>query len=136
MIGKRSIAADRRAPRRSAPLLILGLALAVQAYQPSARSPRSYDQIRELVAGKTAGEVERILGRPDVRETVLDDQRWIWWSYTFLDGDQYAPEIRGQVVHLEIILQNPQGPGAAVPLAEWRVEGALSVSYSKPSPGS
>lgn len=136
MIGKRSIAADRRTPRRSVPLLILSLVLAVQACRPSARSAHSFDQIRELVAGKTAGEVERILGRPDVRETVLDDQRWIWWNYTFLDGDQYAPEIRGQVVHLEIILQNPQGPGAPVPLAEWRVDGALSVSYSKPSPGS
>jgi hypothetical protein len=136
MIEKRSIAADRRAPRRSAPLLILCLVLAAQACKPSARSARSFDQIRELVAGRTAAEVEQLLGEPDLRETVLDDQRWIWWSYTFLDGDQYAPEIRGQVVHLEIIFQRPQGPGAGVPLAQWRVNGALSVSYSKPSSGS
>jgi hypothetical protein len=105
-------------------LLILG----VVACRPGARSSQSYDQIRELVAGRTSTEVERLLGKPDLRETVLDDQRWVWWNYTFLDGDQYAPEIRGQVVHLEITFQAPPTPGA-----EARVGGPLSVSYSKPS---
>jgi len=98
------------------------------ACRPSARSSQSYDQIRELVTGRTAAEVERLLGKPDLRETVLDDQRWVWWNYTFLDGDQYAPEIRGQVVHLEITFQAPP-----TPRADARVRGPLSVSYSKPS---
>jgi hypothetical protein len=107
-------------------LLLLSFLLATLACRPSARSSQSYDQIRELVAGKTATEVERLLGKPDLRETVLDDQRWVWWNYTFLDGDQYAPEIRGQVVHLEITFQKPPTPDA-----DARVGGPLSVSYSK-----
>lgn len=130
----KSSSVDRRSPRRSLhrsskalPILLLML-LAFLACGTSPRSHRSYDQIRDLVAGKTATEVEQLLGKPDLRETVLDDQRWIWWNYTFLDGDQYAPEIRGQVVHLEITFQNPSTPGADV-----RVGSSLSVSYSKPS---
>lgn len=114
-------------------LLILNLTLVAQGCRPSARSHRSYDQIREMVAGKTTFEVERILGKPDLREAVLDDQRWVWWNYTFLDGDQYAPEVRGQVVHLEITFQNPHGPGARLPLTTWRVNGPMSVSYSRPN---
>jgi hypothetical protein len=105
------------------------LSLALTTCRPAARSPRSYDQIRLLVANKTGPDVERLLGPPDVRQTVLDDQRWIWWSYTFLDGDQYAPEIRGQIVHLEITLQNT----AAAPTT-WRVRGPMAVTYSVPSP--
>jgi hypothetical protein len=126
---------DRRACRAGPALFRKGfskigmlLILGAVACRPSARSSQSYDQIRELVTGRTATEVERLLGKPDLRETVLDDQRWVWWNYTFLDGDQYAPEIRGQVVHLEITFQTPPTPGA-----EARVGGPLSVSYSKPS---
>ena len=115
-------------------LLLLGLLLPLLACRPSPRSKRSYDQIRDLVIGKSGAEVERLLGQPDVRETVLDDQRWIWWNYTFLDGDQYAPEIRGQIVHLEIILKNPALSGStAPPITLWRATGPLSVGYSKPS---
>lgn len=131
---RRPLNPDRWTLRRSRlPLLLLALALPVLACRPSARSDQSYDQIRALVNGKSGVEVERILGKPDVRETVLGDQRWIWWNYTFLDGDQYAPEIRGQIVHLEIILKRP--PAAPEGVAEWRALGPLAVSYSKPSPG-
>jgi hypothetical protein len=86
------------------------------------------------VAGKTAVEVEQMLGQPDVRQPVLlDDLRCIWWNYTFLDGVQYAPELRGEVVHLEIVFENPAAPGEAPrPTAEWRVSGPQAVSYSTP----
>jgi hypothetical protein len=130
----KSSSTDRRSPRRSLclsqvalELLLLSVLAGLLACRPGARSSQSYDQIRELVTGRTATEVERLLGKPDLRETVLDDQRWVWWNYTFLDGDQYAPEIRGQVVHLEITFQAPPTPGV-----DARV-GPLSVSYSKPS---
>lgn len=114
--------------------LVLSLVLGCTACRPGARSAKSYDQIRELVAGRTAGDVERLLGRPDARETFLDESRWVWWNYTFLDGDQYAPEIRGQIVHLEILFHNPFQSGSPVPLTAWRVEGPLAVSYSRPLP--
>ena len=125
----------RRTPRRPPlQIFLLGLLLLLLACRPTAKSPRSYDQIRDLVTGKTGAEVERLLGPPDLRESVLDDQRWIWWNYTFLDGDQYAPEIRGQIVHLEIILKKPtEGPPR--PITQWRAIGPLAVSYSKPSRG-
>jgi hypothetical protein len=110
---------------RRAALIFLLSTLALTACRPSARSHRSYDQIRDLAAGKTAAEIETLLGPPDVRQPVLGDERWIWWSYTFLDGDQYAPEIRGQIVHLEITLQK----GAS---STWRVSGPLAVGYSMP----
>lgn len=113
--------------------LLLGLTLTILACQPSPRSNRSYDEIRELILGKSGAEVEQLLGQPDLRENVLDEQRWIWWNYTFLDGDQYAPEIRKQVVHLEIVLKNPAPSRTTIPAAQWRVTGPLSVSYSMPS---
>lgn len=112
--------------------LVLFFALAALACQPGARSAWSYEEIRAKVAGRTAVEVERLLGEPDLRETVLGDQHWIWWNYTFLAGEQYAPEIRGQVVHLEIVLQKPAGRGTASP-SEWRVTGPFSASYSTAS---
>lgn len=131
---------DRRALRRSSPslrkvfqLFVLSLFLLL-ACRPSARSQRSYDQLRDLLTGKTGAEVESLLGPPDLRESVLDDQRWIWWNYTFLDGDQYAPEIRGQIVHLEVILKKPAG-SMIRPITQWRAAGPLAVSYSKPSRG-
>jgi hypothetical protein len=113
--------------------LFWGLVLVCVACRPSARSSRSYDQIRDLVSGRSAADVERLLGKPDARETVLDESRWVWWNYTFLDGDQYAPEIRGQIVHLEILFRNPYRSETAVPLAAWRVDGPLAVSYSRPA---
>ena len=115
-------------------VLILGLVLTVPSCGPSPRSHPSYDQICNLVAGKTAAEVEQLLGKPDVRQTVLDDQRWIWWNYTYLDGDQYAPEVRGQVVHLEITFRSAAVQGDEE-VARWRVSGPLAVSYSRPAEG-
>jgi hypothetical protein len=56
------------------------------------------DEAEEVVSDLTQLRTVGLLGKPDLREIVLDDQRWVWWNYTFLDGDQYAPEIRGQVV--------------------------------------
>jgi hypothetical protein len=137
----RSLSLDRRTLRRSRlhqqaalALLLLSLLLPLLACRPSPRSHRSYDQIRDEVTGKSGAEVEHLLGPPDVRESVLDEQRWIWWNYTFLDGDQYAPEIRGQIVHLEIILKKPAlSGGTAPPIAQWRATGPLSVGYSRPS---
>lgn len=114
-------------------VLILSLVILGQGCRPAARSQRSFDQIRDLVTRRTAGEVERLLGKPDLRETVLDEQRWIWWNYTFLAGEQYAPELRGRVVHLVITFKNPAGPGAPVPLPRWHVSGPLSVSYTQPT---
>lgn len=129
---------DRRTLRRSRPslagimkLFLLIFFLSLLACGPSPRSQQSYDQLRNLVTGKTGAEVERLLGPPDLRESVLDDQRWIWWNYTFLDGNQYAPEIRGQIVHLEIVLKRP--PDGTDPIAKWRALGPLAVSYSMPS---
>jgi hypothetical protein len=102
--------------------------------RPSARSNRSFDEICELVAGKSALEVEALLGAPDLRREVLaGDERWIWWNYTFLDGDSYAPEVRGQIVHLEISLTAP--PATSKPRlaqTELRVNSPLAVSYSLP----
>jgi hypothetical protein len=115
-------------------VLLLGLTLAVSCGAPSPRSRRSFDEIQQLVGGKTAREVEDLLGHPDSRRFLADDEKWIWWNYTVLDGEHYAPEIRGQVVHLEIIFESPAAAGvAASPRAEWRVNGPFAVSYSRPA---
>ena len=97
----------------------------------SGRLEKSFDQICQLVAGRTASEVESLLGAPDVREKILvDDERWVWWRYTYLDGNDYAPEVRGQVVHLEITFQNPSPGGARKPYSKWRIVSRYGVSYS------
>ncbi len=89
-----------------------------------ARSENSFDEIRHLVAEMEADEVVRLLGEPDSRQPIFgDDEKWIWWNYTFLDGNNYPPEIRGQVVHLEILVKNPAG----------RVDGRLAVNYRMPA---
>jgi len=105
--------------------------IASLACQSGARSRRSFDEISGQVAGKTAAEVEALLGRPDAREKLpIGDWRWIWWNYTFLDGDGYPPELRGKVVHLEIMFSNPMQ--SDVPDSQWRVVGPLAVSYAIP----
>jgi hypothetical protein len=117
----------------------LGLALGWLACAGhTIRSERSFDQIQRLVAGKTEIEVERLLGPPDSREARLeDDEVWIWWDYTFLDGDQYAPELRGQAVHLEITFRKPVvAEGQDAPKAAWRVAGPFSVNFSRKVPRS
>lgn len=103
---------------------------------PNPESDQSFDQICDMVQGKTAAEVESLLGDPDVREEILQgDERWIWWNYTFLDGDNYPPEMRGRIVHLEILFQNPAPLKAQRPsYSEWRLSDPLAVSYSLPAP--
>ncbi len=100
------------------------------------RPERSFDQIQRLVTGKTENEVERLLGPPDAREPrLIDDDVWIWWDYTFLDGNQYAPELRGLAVHLEITFRKPEAAaGRDVPKAAWRVAGPFSVNFSRRAP--
>jgi len=100
-----------------------------------ARSKRSFDEIQRLVWGKTAEEVISVLGEPDSRQVVFDgDERWIWWNYTFLDGDDQPPEVRGRVVHLEIVFSNPGHSGTErSPYAQWRVDPSLGVAFRLPS---
>jgi hypothetical protein len=74
----------------------------------SSRSDSSFDQIRSRVQGKTAEEVLTLLGPPDTRRSFpLGDEQWIWWDYTFLGGEDYAPEVRGKIVHLQITFGDP-----------------------------
>jgi len=95
-----------------------------------ARSSKSFDEIHRLVAGKVAEEVVGLLGEPDSRQPIFGaDEKWIWWNYTFLDGNDYPPEVRGHVVHLEIIFKKTSR-------REWRVDGELAVGYRLPSSGS
>jgi hypothetical protein len=103
----------------------------------SPRSDRSFDQIRDLVQGKSASEIEEILGPPDSRQPLLlGDERWIWWDYTYLGGQDYSPEIRGQVVHLQITFANPDLSATdRPPYSQWRVEDPMSVSYILPVAG-
>lgn len=121
---------------KRAVFLLVSLLMVSWAACRQSRSNQSFDKICELVKGKSAAEVEEILGAPDVREEILEgDERWVWWEYTFLDGESYPPEIRGQVVHLEIMFQNPSRPlNRQLPYSQWRMAGPLSVSYSVPLP--
>lgn len=101
------------------------------------RSEKSFDEIRDLVADRSAAEIESLLGAPDTRQPILlGDERWIWWSYTYLDGNGYPPEMRGHVVHLEILFERPEGSRAERPPdSAWRVSGPLGVSYTLPGAG-
>ncbi len=105
---------------------------------PSQHPRRSFDQIRELAAGKTEAEVEALLGKPDTRDKILAvNERWVWWDYAYLDGNQYAPEVRGRPVHLEITFESPGslGGGPPPPSSEWRATGPGAISYSLPERG-
>lgn len=102
---------------------------------PKPRVERSYDEIKALVAGKTAAEVMELLGEPDTRRELLDeDEKWIWWNYTFLAGNDYPPEVRGEVVHLEVLFRSPSTvfQGRASP-EEWRVDENFDVTYELPA---
>jgi hypothetical protein len=93
-----------------------------------ARSRWSFDEIQQKVSGRSAAEIETLLGAPDVRQPVLlGDERWVWWNYTYLDGAAYPPEERGRIVHLEILFERPDT--ASVSPAAWRISGSLGVSY-------
>ena len=104
------------------------------ACSPTVRSKYSFDQICKKVEGKTAAEVRDLLGAPDYqKQSDLGDEKWLWWNYTVLDGDGYAPEIRGRVVHLEITFSNPRRDSeSSVPRSQWRVRDPLGVSYLLP----
>jgi len=119
-------------------ILLLCLPLLMQCGGPRVGKPLSFTEVQHLVAGKTADEVENLLGKPDFREPVLEnEERWVWWNHAVLDGREYAPELRGQVVHLEITFQLlRQSTASAAKLAsptEWRVQSPFGVSYSRPS---
>ena len=114
-------------------LLFLGAGI-VGCHGPRARSERSFDEIQALARGKTAEQVLQILGEPDSRQVVFDaDERWIWWNYTFLDGNDCPPEMRGRVVHLEILLRNPERSHTSRrPYSEWQVDDAFGITYRAP----
>ncbi len=114
-------------------LLFLG-AGTVGCRGPRARSERSFDEIQALAHGKTADQILHLLGEPDSRQVVLDaDERWIWWNYTFLDGNDCPPEMRGRVVHLEILVRNPERTQAGRrPYSEWQVDDILGITYRAP----
>lgn len=120
--------------------LLAGLALAA-CHRGGARSEKSFVQIQSSLAGKTAAQVESILGPPDTRQpALLNSERWIWWNFTFLDGDDYAPERRGQVVHLEIGFDPPAEKGDLVttarqhrpPYDKWKISELLGITYAIP----
>lgn len=101
----------------------------------ASRSESSFDEIRQRIEGKTAAEVTRMLGEPDTRQQIFNaDERWIWWNYTFLDGNDYPPELRGAVVHLEIVFKNPApAHERREPYSDWRIDDALGVHFNLPS---
>lgn len=103
---------------------------AVACGGPAARSERSFDQIAATVAGQNAAEVLELLGEPDSRQPIyLRDERWIWWNYTFLAGNDYPPEVRGQVVHLEITFRPPPAAAGRQPYSQWRIAEPFGVSF-------
>lgn len=115
--------------------LLAGVTWQLASRGPAARSARSFDEIRAAVDRKSAAEVARMLGEPDTRQPIFDeDEKWIWWNYTFLDGNDYPPEKRGRVVHLEIVFKNPSNVGGARrPYNEWKVDEAFGVNFKVPS---
>ncbi len=119
-------------------ILLVGVALLVATggcRGPRARSDRSFSEIQALAEGKTAEQILQLLGEPDSRQVVFDaDERWIWWNYTFLDGKDCPPEMRGRVVHLEIVVKNPVRSlenvrAGRCPYSEWRVDDAFGITY-------
>ena len=103
-----------------------------------ARSEQSFDEIRDAIEGKSAQEILQVLGEPDTRQPVFEsDERWIWWSYTFLDGNDHPPELRGQIVHLEIVFRNPTRPHEERrPYSDWRIAEGFGVRFKlKLQPG-
>ena len=114
-------------------LLLLLVLLSLAGCSPAARSQKSFDEIRTLVAGKTEAEVRSLLGNPDHREKLpFGDERWTWWNYTYL-GKEWAPEVRGKIVHLEITFAGPlvASAGGDEP-SRWRVSEPYGVGFSPP----
>ncbi len=101
------------------------------------RPKQSFDSIQKLVTGRTEAEVVRLFGKPDDRHARPDEDVWIWWDRTFLEGAQYAPEVRGQALHLEVTFARPQEASERQASHDgWRVAGPFSVSYSRRATGS
>lgn len=113
---------------------VMALLLLVGCHEVTSRSDRSFDEIHRLVRGKTASQILHLLGEPDSRQVIFDaDERWIWWNYTFLDGNDCPPELRGRVVHLEIVVRNPdRHHEKRRPYSEWQVDDALGITYRAP----
>lgn len=113
-------------------LLVIG---AAGCRAPRARSDRSFDEIQALARGKNAEQILHLFGEPDSRQEVFDaGERWIWWNYTFLDGKDCPPEMRGRVVHLEIVVRDPATRTTARrPYSAWRVDEAFGITYRAPS---
>lgn len=113
---------------------MVALLLLAGCHGTRSRSERSFDEIRRLARGKTASQILHLLGEPDSRQVIFDaDERWIWWNYTFLDGNDCPPELRGRVVHLEIVVRNPdRNHKNRRPYSEWQVDDALGVTYRAP----
>jgi hypothetical protein len=114
-------------------LLLVLMLLLLAGCSPAARSEKSFDEIRTLVAGKTEAEVTKLLGNPDHREKLpISVERWTWWNYTYL-GKESAPEYRGKIVHLEITfagsLDTPAGDDEP---SRWRVSEPYGVGFSLP----
>lgn len=115
-------------------LACLAALLSTFACGPRARSERSFPELESLVRGKTAAQVQSLLGEPDTLEPVFDaGERWIWWNYTFLDGPGYPPEQRGRVVHLEIVVRSlPAEEGTRRPYTDWKVDDTFGITYRQP----
>lgn len=100
---------------------------------PSARSSQSFDEIARRVDNLSATEIGRLLGAPDSRQPIyVRDERWIWWNYTFLDGEDIPPEDRGQTVHLVITFRKPESSANASPTSEWRVARPYGIAFRRP----
>jgi hypothetical protein len=114
---------------------LLAVAVLTSCDGVRARSDKSFDEISRLVSGKTAAQVTALLGEPDSRQSILsDNERWVWWNYTYLGGEQYAPEFRDRVVHLEITFVRSRARSPAS-RDTWRVGSPFGVSYSFPGKG-
>lgn len=114
-------------------LMTLLALILIACSQQRPKSEKCFDDIRDMVKEKTAAEVESLLGEPDSRQSlVLLGERWIWWNYTYLDGKNYPPEMRGRLVHLEIIFDRKfkEKGSAKAALSELRIIDPLSVSYT------
>ena len=114
-------------------LILLSFGLVLTCSHQGPRSKRCFDDIRDMVKGRTAAEVERLLGEPDSRQhLLLAGERWVWWNYTYLDGKDYPPEMRGRKVHLEIIFERKDSStrGDEAALSDLRIIDPLAVSYT------
>lgn len=112
--------------------LLLGCVSGCRQARP--QSAKSFDEIEHLVRGKDAAQILLLLGKPDTRQRLFDDdEKWVWWNYTFLDGQDQPPELRGSTVHLEIAFRNPSRPyEAAKPYSEWSIDTDYGVRYVLP----